>query len=245
MRRFASGRYTPDTVIQDNPVTYPDGYEYYSPKNYDGSFMGSIPIRKALELSRNVPAVTIGQSIGVDRVIEIARLLGIESPMDPVISLPLGAVDLTPMEMAGAYATFASNGWHSDPTFIVQVTDSNGNILLDNTPKPQLILDPWATAALTDVLQGVIARGTGTRAQIGRPAAGKTGTTDSQRDVWFVGYVPQMATAVWVGNDNYAPMGSNATGGTLVAPVWRDFMEQALVDVPVENFRSPSEFVKP
>ncbi|MEM9002025.1 MAG: penicillin-binding protein 1A [Cyanobacteria bacterium P01_F01_bin.86] len=242
---FASGRYTPDTVIQDNPVTYPDGYEYYSPKNYDGSFMGSIPIRKALELSRNVPAVTIGQSIGVDRVIEIARLLGIESPMDPVISLPLGAVDLTPMEMAGAYATFASNGWHSDPTFIVQVTDSNGNILLDNTPKPQLILDPWATAALTDVLQGVIARGTGTRAQIGRPAAGKTGTTDSQRDVWFVGYVPQMATAVWVGNDNYAPMGSNATGGTLVAPVWRDFMEQALVDVPVENFRSPSEFVKP
>ncbi|MEL6380941.1 MAG: penicillin-binding protein 1A [Cyanobacteria bacterium J06626_18] len=242
---FASGRYAPDTVIQDSPVSYPDGYEYYTPKNYDGSFMGSIPIRKALELSRNVPAVTIGQSVGVDRIIEIARLLGIESPMDPVISLPLGSVDLTPMEMAGAYATFASNGWHSDPTFIVQVTDSNGNILLDNTPKPQLILDPWATAALTDVLQGVIARGTGTRAQIGRPAAGKTGTTDSQRDVWFVGYVPQMATAVWVGNDNYAPMGSGATGGTLVAPVWRDFMEQALVDVPVENFRSPSEFVKP
>lgn len=242
---FASGRYTPDTVIQDNPVSYPDGYEYYTPKNYDGSFMGNIPIRKALELSRNVPAVTIGQSIGVDRIIEVSQLLGIESPMDPVISLPLGAVDLTPMEMAGAYATFASNGWHSDPTFIVQVTDSNGNILLDNTPKPQLILDPWATAALTDVLQGVIARGTGTAAQIGRPAAGKTGTTDSQRDVWFVGYVPQMATAIWLGNDNYAPMGRGATGGTLVAPVWRDFMQQALADVPVENFRSPSEFVKP
>ena len=151
---FASGRYTPDTVIQDTPVSYPDGYEYYSPRNYDGSFMGSIPIRKALELSRNVPAVKLGQSVGVDRLIEICRLLGIESPMEPVISLPLGAVDLTPMEMAGAYATFASNGWHSDPTFIVQVTDSNGNVLLDNTPKPQLILDPWATAALTDVLQG-------------------------------------------------------------------------------------------
>lgn len=242
---FASGKYTPDTVIQDSPVSYPDGYEYYSPKNYDGSFMGSIPVRRALEFSRNIPAITIGQSVGIERVIEIARLLGIESPMDPVISLPLGSVDLTPMEMAGAYATFASNGWHSDPTFIVQVTDSNGNILLDNTPKPQLILDPWATAALTDVLQGVIARGTGKSAQIGRPAAGKTGTTDSQRDVWFVGYVPQMATAIWVGNDNYAPMGSGATGGTLVAPIWRDFMQQALADVPVENFRRPSEFVKP
>ncbi|NER77984.1 MAG: penicillin-binding protein 1A [Leptolyngbya sp. SIO1D8] len=242
---FASGRYTPDTVIQDTPVSYPDGYEYYTPKNYDGSFMGNIPIRRALELSRNVPAVKLGQSIGVDRVIEISRLLGIESSMDAVVSLPLGSVDLTPMEMAGAYATFASNGWHSDPTFIVQVTDSNGNVLLDNTPKPQLILDPWASAALTDVLQGVITRGTGTAAQIGRPAAGKTGTTDSQRDVWFVGYVPQLATAIWVGNDNYAPMGSGATGGTLVAPVWRDFMQQALVDVPVEDFRKPSEFAKP
>ena len=242
---FASGRYTPDTIIQDTPVSYADGYEYYNPRNYDGSFMGSIPIRKALEVSRNVPAVRLGQDIGVDRIIEISRLIGIESPMDPVISLPLGAVDLTPMEMAGAYATFASNGWHSDPTFIVQVTDSNGNLLLDNTPKPQLILDPWATAALTDVLQGVIARGTGTAAQIGRPAAGKTGTTDSQRDVWFVGYVPQLSTAIWVGNDDYSPLGSGATGGTYVAPIWRDFMQRALADVPVENFRRPSEFAKP
>lgn len=242
---FASGRYTPDTIIQDTPASYADGYEYYNPRNYDGSFMGSIPIRKALELSRNVPAVKLGQSVGVERIIEICRLLGIESPMEPVISLPLGAVDLTPMEMAGAYATFASNGWHSDPTFIVQVTDSNGNLLLDNTPKPQLILDPWATAALTDVLQGVIARGTGTAAQIGRPAAGKTGTTDSQRDVWFVGYVPQLSTAIWLGNDDYSPMGAGATGGTYVAPVWRDFMQRALADVPVEDFRRPSEFAKP
>jgi penicillin-binding protein 1A len=242
---FASGRYTPDSVIQDSPVSYPDGYEYYSPRNYDGSFMGNIPIRKALEVSRNVPAVKLGQEIGVARIIEITRLLGIESPMEPVISLPLGAVDLTPMEMAGAYATFASNGWHSDPTFIVQVTDSNGNVLLDNTPKPQLILDPWAAASLTNVLQGVITRGTGTAAQIGRPAAGKTGTTDSQRDIWFVGYVPQLATAVWVGNDDYTPLGRGATGGGFVAPIWRDFMTQALVDVPVENFRQPSDFAKP
>lgn len=242
---LASGRYTPETIIQDTAISYPDGYEYYAPKNYDGSFMGNISIRKALELSRNVPAVKLGQSVGIDRIIEICRLLGIESPMAPVISLPLGAVDLTPMELAGAYATFASNGWHSEPTFIVQVTDSSGNVLLDNTPRPQLILDPWAAAALTDVLQGVIARGTGTAAQIGRPAAGKTGTTDSQRDVWFVGYVPQLTTAIWVGNDDYSPLGAGATGGGIVAPVWRDFMQRALADVPVENFRQPSEFAKP
>ncbi|MGG6237324.1 transglycosylase domain-containing protein [Nodosilinea sp. AN01ver1] len=242
---FATGRYTPDSSIADTPVSYPDGYRYYSPKNYDGSFMGNIPIRTALEMSRNVPAVKLGQAVGVNQIIELCRTLGINSPMQPVTSLPLGAVDLTPMEMAGAYATFASNGWYSEPTFILQVSDSSGNVLLDNTPQPQLVLDPWAAAALTDVLQGVIARGTGTAAQIGRPAAGKTGTTDSQRDVWFVGYVPQLSAAVWIGNDNYSPMRSGTTGGTYAAPVWKDFMQQALVNVPVENFRRPSEFVQP
>nr|WP_313887356.1 penicillin-binding protein 1A [Nodosilinea sp. LEGE 07088] len=242
---FATGRYTPASSIADTPVSYPDGYRYYSPRNYDGSFMGNIPIRTALEVSRNVPAVKLGQAVGINQIIELCRTLGITSPMPAVTSLPLGAVDLTPMEMAGAYATFASNGWYSKPTFIVQVTDSSGNVLLDNTPQPQLVLDPWAAASLTDVLQGVIARGTGRAAQIGRPAAGKTGTTDSQRDVWFVGYVPQLATAVWIGNDDYSPMRSGATGGTYAAPVWQDFMRQALVDVPVENFRRPSEFVQP
>ncbi|NEP61083.1 MAG: penicillin-binding protein, partial [Symploca sp. SIO2G7] len=242
---FASGRYTPDSIVGDTPVTYPDGSGYYSPKNYGGSFMGSMPIRRALELSRNIPAVKLGQAVGISRVIDVARTLGIESPMDPVISLPLGSVDLTPMEMAGAYATFANNGWHSDPTLIAQVTDSDGNVLLDNTPKPQLVLDPWATAALTDVLRGVIERGTATNARIGRPAAGKTGTTDSQRDVWFVGYVPQLAVAIWVGNDDYSPMGRGATGGSYAAPVWRDYMVQALRDEPVQNFRRPSEFIRP
>jgi penicillin-binding protein 1A len=242
---FATGRYTPASSIADTPVSYPDGYRTYSPKNYGGDFMGNITIRTALEVSRNVPAVKLGQAVGINQIIELCRTLGITSPMQAVTSLPLGAVDLTPMEMAGAYATFASNGWHSEPTFIVQVTDSSGNVLLDNTPKPQLVLDPWAAATLTDVLQGVIARGTGKGAQIGRPAAGKTGTTDSQRDVWFVGYVPQLATAVWIGNDSNAPMRSGATGGTYAAPVWKDFMQQALVNEPVENFKRPSEFVQP
>jgi len=242
---FASGRFQPSSVINDAAVTYPDGNNYYSPRNYDGTFAGSMNLRKALETSRNVPAVKLGQSVGINRVVEIARTLGIKSPMDPVISLPLGAVDLTPLELAGAYATFANYGWHSDPTLIMQVTDSNGNIILDNTPKPQLVLDPWASAALTDVLRGVISQGTATNAQIGRPAAGKTGTTDSQRDVWFVGYVPQLATAVWVGNDDYRPLGKGATGGGYAAPVWQSFMQAALRDEPVENFRSPKEFIRP
>ncbi|MBD2074398.1 penicillin-binding protein 1A [Phormidium sp. FACHB-592] len=242
---FASGRYAPDSTVSDSPVSYPDGYEYYSPQNYDNSFAGPMSIRRALEQSRNVPVVRLGQDIGLNKVIDVMRTIGVRSPIEPVVSLPLGSVDLTPLEMAGAYATFASNGWYSETTLIVQVTDSTGNILLDNTPKPQLVLDPWSTASLTDVLQGVITRGTGVSARLDRPAAGKTGTTSSERDIWFVGYVPQLSTAVWVGNDDYRPIGRGATGGGYVAPVWRDFMQQALRDVPVENFRSPSEFSRP
>ncbi len=242
---FASGRYTPDSIINDSPVSYPDGDEMYVPRNYDGSFSGAITIRHALEVSRNIPAIRLGQAVGLNRVVDICRTIGIESPIPPVISLPLGAVDLTPMEMAGAYATFASYGWYSPTTMIVQVTDSVGNVLLDNTPKPKLVLDPWASAALTSVLQGVVTRGTGTAAQIGRPAAGKTGTTSSERDIWFVGYVPQLAAAVWVGNDDYQPLGHGATGGTFVAPIWRDFMERAMKGVPVQQFKPPSAFERP
>ncbi|MEG3940689.1 MULTISPECIES: transglycosylase domain-containing protein [unclassified Microcoleus] len=242
---FASGKYTPDSIVYDSPVGYRDGDGYYYPQNYGGGFSGAVSIRRALESSLNVPAVKLGQEVGLNKVIEICRTLGIRSPMEPVISLPLGAVDLTPLEMAGAFATFANNGWHSDTTFIVQVTDSSGNVLLDNTPKPKPVLNAWAAASVNSALQGVINNGTARAAQLGRPAAGKTGTTSSERDIWFVGYVPQLSVAVWMGNDNYAPMSYGATGGGIVAPVWRDFMSQALQGVPAESFKPASAFERP
>jgi penicillin-binding protein 1A len=242
---FASGKYGPESIVNDSPVGYPDGYEMYYPQNYDGSFAGAMSIRQALAISRNIPAVKLGQEVGLNKVIEVCRTIGIRSPIEPVVSLPLGSVDLTPLEMAAAFATFANNGWYSETTFIVQVTDSAGTVLLDNTPKPQLVLDPWASASLNSVMRSVIDSGTATSAQIGRPAAGKTGTTSSERDIWFVGYVPQLSTAVWVGNDDYTPIGHGATGGTYVAPIWRNFMSRALQDVPVEDFRPASDFPKP
>ena len=244
---FASGRFTPDSIVDDSPVSYRDGTAggYYSPRNYGGGYSGSMSIRRALMNSVNVPAVKIGRAIGLDKVIQTCRTLGIKSPIEPVVSLPLGAVGVTPLEIAGAYATFASNGWQSETTSIVRVTDSSGNVLLDNTPHPKLVLDPWATASLTSVLRGVISGGTGKAADIGRPAAGKTGTTSSERDVWFVGYVPQLATAVWIGKDNYRPLGRGVTGGGFAAPIWHDFMSQAMRDTPVEYFPSPSKFQRP
>ncbi len=242
---FASGKYTPGSVVNDSPVSYRDGSGVYSPRNYGGGFAGPVSIQSALITSRNVPAVVLGQKVGVSKVIELCRRLGIDSPMQPVISLPLGAGDMTPLEMANAYATFASNGWYSDPTIIVQITDSRGNVLVDNTPKPQLVLDPWSTASLTTVLRGVITSGTGRAANIGRPAAGKTGTTDNERNVWFVGYVPQLSTAVWVGDDANRPLGSGITGGGHAAPIWRSFMSEALKNEPVLQFHAASKFPRP
>jgi len=242
---FASGKYGPDSTVIDAPVSYRDGDGWYSPQNYGGGFSGAMSVRTALSVSANVPAVKIGKAVGLDKVIETCRTIGIKSPMEPVVSLPLGAIGVTPLEMAGAYATFASTGWYSEPTVIVRVTDSLGNVLLDNTPKPRRVLDPWSAASLNSVLQGVINGGTGKHAQIGRPAAGKTGTTSSERDVWFVGYVPQLAAAIWIGNDNNRPIGGGATGGMYAAPIWRDFMLQALRNEPVQYFPSASKFNPP
>ena len=244
---FESGKYTPYSIIDDAPVTYRVPSGWYKPQNYGGKkdFAGKMSLRTSLIQSRNIPAVKIGKSVGLEKLVDICRALGIKSPLQPVISLPLGSIGVTPLEMAGAYATFASNGWHSETTMILQVADSRGNILLDNQPKPQQLLDPWATASVTSILKGVISEGTGKNANIGRPAAGKTGTTSSERDVWFVGYVPQLSVAVWVGNDDYKTLGKGVTGGDHAAPVWRSFMLKALRNEPVQYFPSPSKFPRP
>ncbi len=247
---FATGRYTPESIVYDTPVRYKDGAGYYSPVNYGRKYSGPISIRTALKFSANVPAVKMGKTVGLDKVIETCRTLGIRSPMDPVVSLPLGAIGVSPMEMAGAFATFASNGWQSPTTSVMRVTDSEGSVLLDNSPNKEnrkLVLDPWASAQITNALESVVygSGGTGKNAAIGRPAAGKTGTTSSERDVWFVGYVPQLAAAVWIGKDNNTPLGKGVTGGTYAAPIWRRFMNSALENTPVENFQPASRFKRP
>lgn len=169
--------------------------------------------------------------------------MGINSPLPPVISLPLGAADVTPIEVAGAYAMFANGGYKVRATLIAQVSDSKGNVILDNTNiKKEVALDPFAVSMVNDVLQGVVNSGTGTAARLGdgRPSAGKTGTTSDFRDAWYVGYVPQMSLAVWIGNDDYSPMSNGVTGGVFVAPIWRRFMERAMSGQQGKNFPDPN-----
>jgi len=245
---FASGKYTPSSSVANYSKGFRDGSGIYRPENYGGDMGGGdVSINQALTVSLNIPAVVVGQEIGLDRVIDLTRTLGIESPLQPVVSLPLGPIGITPMEMASAYATFANNGWKSDTTMILQVTDNNGNVIIDNTPKPQLVLDEWSTASLTTILQNVLRPGgTAPAANIGRPAAGKTGTTSGERDVWFVGYVPQLSVAVWIGNDDFnRTLGRGVTGGGTAAPVWRQFMNMALENEPVLPFPAASQFKRP
>ena len=242
---FTTGKFSPDSTVVDAPVNYRNGNGWYSPRNYDGNFRGAMPIRTALVQSRNIPVIKIGKAVGMNRVIETCRTLGIVSPMEPVTSLPLGAIGVTPLEMASAYATFANYGWQSPPTVIARVTDSSGNVLLDNTPKPQLVLNPWASAAIIDVMQSVITDGEGKNATIGRPAAGMTEITVSEKDIWFVGTVPQLTTAVWIGRKDNIKLAKNAINDSLAAFIWRDFMQQALKDLPVENFKQVSQFPRP
>lgn len=242
---FATGKYTPNSIVYDTAVSYRDGSGWYRPRNYDNSFGGAMSIRNALKVSRNIPVIKVGKAIGMNKVVETSRTLGIMSPMEPVTSLPLGAIGVTPLEMASAYATFANYGWQSPTTVIARVTDSSGNVLLDNTPKPKLVLDSWSAASTINIMQTVINSGTGKNAALGRPAAGKTGTTSSEKDIWFVGTVPQLTTAVWVGRDDNRQLSRGATGGSDVAPIWREFMSKALKGVPSQSFKAPSSFKRP
>ncbi|MEN9206485.1 MAG: PBP1A family penicillin-binding protein [Thermostichales cyanobacterium SZTDM-1c_bins_54] len=241
---LATGRYSPYSVLMDTPVTFPGGY---TPKNYDGSFSGPISFRQALELSRNIPTVVLANNIGIRRVIATAQSIGIESEMYPNLSTALGSTSVSPLEMTRAYAAFANGGYAVEPTLLMQVVDRTGQVLKDGDPQLKPVLDPWSVAVINQILQGVVTSGTGRAARLddGRPVAGKTGTTSDFRDAWFIGYTPQLVTAIWIGNDNNRPMAPGTAGGAFVAPVWKRFMTVAMRDQPRESFPVPESFPPP
>ncbi len=238
----------PTRIIVDEPVTYeirgtvrPED-RIWTPRNYDGTFRGPVTLRYALENSINIPAIKTLAEVGPQAVIDTARRMGITSPLEPVLSLALGTNEVTPLEMASAYGTLATLGIHADPFGVVKVVDRDGRVLEERTPRRQLALSADVAYVLTDLLKGVILRGTGTAANIGRPAAGKTGTTDDYRNAWFIGYTPRLVAAVWVGNDDNTPM-RRVVGGTVPARIWAAFMRAALADLPPEDWTPPEGVV--
>lgn len=231
------------TIINDSAVSYPmgDGTSW-SPMDDDDSYMGSITLREALTMSRNIVAVKLAERVGLDRVIDYAHRMGVTSPLEANLSLALGSSGVTVLDQATGYATLADQGLHIDPTPFRIVKDSIGSSVLDNRfPQATDVVSSGTAYIMTSILQDVINHGTGyPNAVIGRPAAGKTGTTSSFRDAWFVGYTPDLVAAVWLGNDDYTPM-VESYGGNVPARIWARFMKAALTGKPQHEFPYPAE----
>ena len=229
------------TVIADAPVSYPAGDgTIYSPMDDDGRFLGAITLRRALALSRNIVAVKLADRIGIDNVVEYAHKMGITEDLDPYLSTALGAGVVSPLSMVSGFSTIADGGVYTPPTAIKLVEDKFGSTIFDGRfPDRSVALSTGAAYIMTSVMQDVIKYGTGhPNADIGRPAAGKTGTTSSYRDAWFVGFVPTFAAATWVGNDDYSRM-NVSYGGNIPARMWSRFMHAALAGTKPVDFPSP------
>ena len=225
--------YTPSTVVDDSPLNIYG----WSPQNYNRGFSGSVPLQYACEQSLNVASVRVAQDVGIDKAINLAREMGISTIVmegdknDVNLSTALGGMTkgVTPLELTSAYCTFANKGRYVKHTAIAKVLDRNGNVL-EAYPVPdktKQVLKEKTADYLNTMLRGVVARGTGTAANINETVAGKTGTTSDYHDAWFVGYVPDLVVGVWIGCDDNQQMGT-MTGGTLPAHIWSIFMKKII-----------------
>ena len=231
--------YTPDTVIEDSPINI-GGWQ---PQNDSRRFSGNVTLRTVATFSMNVPTVKIAQALGMDKPIYYAQEMGITTfvldgePNDTNLATSLGGLTrgVTPLEIASAYGTFAYGGVHMPHVAITKVLDRNGNVIHETVPEGRQVVSAESAADLTTMLEDVINKGTGKGANIGRPAAGKTGTTSDYKDAWFVGYTPDLVAAVWIGNDDNTSL-DGIMGGGLPATIWSHFMQNALLNVPAHDF---------
>jgi penicillin-binding protein 1A len=258
--------YTPSTILMDSPVEFEDidGGTYWAPKNYDTHFLGPITFRNALAHSRNVVTVKILEDIGVGYAIKFAKKMGIESPIKRDLSIALGTSGVSMLELTAGFGVFANGGERVKPIFIKKIVTMKGEVLEENAPyvegeeeeddeglvespashPKERVISPQHAFIMTSLLQGVVQHGTGQRAKvIGRPIAGKTGTSSDYADAWFIGFTPSLLTSVWVGFDDRTSLGKNETGAGAALPIWISFMEKALQEIPAESFEPPEGIV--
>jgi penicillin-binding protein 1A len=235
--------FSPGSIVSDMPVTFNTIEGPYSPQNYSLKFSGNLPIRRAFEKSVNVVAVKLNDLVGPSTVVSMAKKAGIQSDLTPVLSLPLGANEVSMIELVQSYMVFANYGKKVAPVSILRIEDRNGVPLYNHRFKETQVLDENLVVTLVDTMRGIVDYGTGRGAKLPRPVAGKTGTTSDYKDAWFFGFVPQMVCATWVGNDDNQPM-NRVTGGWVPAQMWKAFMKEALVGVPAQDFKYPRGMVK-
>jgi penicillin-binding protein 1A len=229
---------TPFDTILDAPFTVISGGQPYSPKNYDEKFEGTITLRRALAGSRNVPAVKLAEKVGINSVVDVTRRFGITTALPPYLPLALGAADMKLLEHVSAFTVFPNDGIRIDPHMIRRVTSYDGALLEEAHPEVHDVVSPEVARTMTAMLEEVIQFGTGIAAKpLGRPAAGKTGTTQDYTDAWFVGFTPQVTSGVWVGfDDKQISLGKKETGARAALPIWLEFMQKAMSGLPEIDF---------
>lgn len=234
--------YTQVSILKDKPLAFwdEDLNQEWIPTNYYDKYFGDVTLRYALIHSLNAATVYLMSKLGFDKVIPLAKKLGIQSPIPRVYPIALGSVDLSPLELAQVYSVFSNSGIKCEPYFIEQVIDPQGKLVYKHETKCERVIPEDVNAVLVDILKGVITEGTGKKAKsLNLPVAGKTGTTDNFTDAWFVGFSPDITTAVWVGYDRKKKIGKHITGARGALPIWIDYMATYYSD------KEPSEFVLP
>jgi penicillin-binding protein 1A len=238
---------TPATVIVDAPIIYPDPQQpdgVWKPQNFDEKFLGPTTLHNALINSRNIITIKVLEEIGVDYAASYAANMGISSPLSRNLSMALGTSGVTLQELVRAYGVLAHEGKRVQPFFIKKIVDRTGHVFEETQPKTEQVIDPRIAFMSSYVMQDVVESGTGQRVKkLGRPVAGKTGTTDDTRDAWFMGFTPSLVAGVWVGFDQERSMGRQEVGGRAAAPIWLYFAEKALQGTPVEVFPVPEGIV--
>jgi len=239
--------FTQNMMILDAPVAFKGRKkgEAWKPENFSKNYQGEITLRKALALSKNIPAVRLIEILGPSSVVQFGYKLGIKSTLSPNLSLALGTSEVTLLELTSAYTVFPNRGKNIKPYGVMEIVDHNGRIVWRAKPKKRLVMSRTGAAIMTDMLMAVVKEGTGKKANIiKRPVAGKTGTTDKCKDALFVGFSPSIATGVWVGRDKFVTLGKRETGARAALPIWMEFMEKALADEPFQYFDIPDDVVQ-
>lgn len=229
--------YDPSSAVWDEPVDL----EGWTPQNFSGSYRGLVTLQEALKRSINTVAVQVADEVGIGRIVEMGHRLGIRSDLPELPAIALGAAEVNLVELTAAYSVFANDGERRAPYFILSITNSRGDVLYEHRdPGPERALETETAQAMSTMLQDVVMTGTGRRAALpGRASAGKTGTSQSFRDAWFIGYTADYTAGVWVGNDDDSPM-ENVTGGGLPAEIWRDFMVRVHEGMPARALSAPA-----
>ncbi|MSP60887.1 MAG: PBP1A family penicillin-binding protein [Myxococcales bacterium] len=236
--------YTELTTVYDAPVAIRTAAGVWRPHNYKDEFLGPVTLRTALAKSLNTVSVRLVESVGVDNTIEVFRRFGLTSPIPRHISIALGVPELSPMEAAYAQATFPAGGLEVKPIFITSIVDTDGQVIEENRVAPQAArkrrIAPDTAFVMVDLMKNVVQNGTGRKAlALGRPSAGKTGTSNDFRDAWYVGYTPELLAVVWVGRDDFKQIGHDTTGGATALPIWLDFMQHGHPETPIKDFAPP------